>query len=190
MTTWSLFFVKSCILCHSDSLASTNNHLRMTYPKKLLLILFCVLSFSFFLNAQQATMTSGGEASGSGGTVSYSVGQVAYHTNSGTNYSESQGIQQPYEISVVTNTIEINGQLIEVLVFPNPSVDQLTLTLEGILINEVTYELYDLQGRRIANQPVNSDKTDIDVSYLPPATYFLKVLQGQQTITHFKILKN
>ena len=162
----------------------------MKDPKILFFSICLFILGSSSILAQQATTTTGGEANGSGGTVSYSVGQVAYVTNSSSNYSEAQGVQQPYEISVVTKTVEINGQLIEVLVFPNPSVDQLTLTLEGVSINEISYELYDLQGRRIANQPVSSDKTDIDVSYLPQATYFLKVLQGQQTLTHFKILKN
>jgi len=37
------------------------------------------------LQAQQATTTAGGEAGGSGGSASYTVGQVVYTSNVGTN---------------------------------------------------------------------------------------------------------
>lgn len=50
--------------------------------------------------AQQATTATGGNASGSGGPVAYSVGQVVYTTNTSSNGSVAQGVQQPYEISI------------------------------------------------------------------------------------------
>ena len=37
--------------------------------------------------AQEAVTPSGGEATGTGGTASYSVGQIAYTTNTGANGS-------------------------------------------------------------------------------------------------------
>lgn len=52
--------------------------------------------------AQQASTASGGNASGSGGSASYSVGQTAYTVSNG-NGSVSQGVQQPFEISIVTD---------------------------------------------------------------------------------------
>jgi hypothetical protein len=54
------------------------------------------------LQAQEVIPAVGGNASGSGGSVSYSVGQVAYQTHTGTNGSVVEGVQQPYEISVLT----------------------------------------------------------------------------------------
>ncbi len=48
------------------------------------------------LHAQEATLASGGNATGSGGSVSYSVGQVVYTTNIGTTGSVAQGVQQAY----------------------------------------------------------------------------------------------
>ncbi len=68
--------------------------------KKLFNILTIMLLF-IGLHAQESTTASGGEASGDGGTVSYSVGQVVYGTHSGTTGSVSEGIQQAYEISVI-----------------------------------------------------------------------------------------
>ncbi len=53
------------------------------------------------LQAQTSVNATGGNASGSGGSASYSVGQVVYTTHTGTNGSVAQGVQQPFEISVV-----------------------------------------------------------------------------------------
>jgi hypothetical protein len=47
--------------------------------------------------SQESLSTSGGEANGTGGTVSYSIGQVFYSTYSGSNGTLSEGVQQPFE---------------------------------------------------------------------------------------------
>ena len=44
------------------------------------------------LQAQESVNATSGNASGSGGSVSYSVGQVAYQTNTGTSNSVAEGV--------------------------------------------------------------------------------------------------
>ena len=70
-----------------------------------LLFITFILTFSTssLLFGQQAVVTAGAEATGTGGTVSYSVGQVVYQTHAGTNGSVAEGVQQPYEISVLSS---------------------------------------------------------------------------------------
>ncbi|MCP4553263.1 MAG: T9SS C-terminal target domain-containing protein, partial [Bacteroidetes bacterium] len=65
--------------------------------KKQILITCILLLGVVFAHGQTTANTSGGEASGSGGAVSYSVGQVVCQTYSGTNGSVAEGVQQPYE---------------------------------------------------------------------------------------------
>ena len=77
------------------------------------------------LQAQESVNATGGDALGSGGSASYSVGQVVYTTNTGTNGSVAQGVQQAFEISVVTSIEEAQG--ITLLAYPNPTTDYLTL---------------------------------------------------------------
>lgn len=62
--------------------------------KKILLILILVLIGYTKIQAQQSVVASGGEASGIGGTMSFSAGQVLYTTNFGANGSVIQGVQQ------------------------------------------------------------------------------------------------
>jgi hypothetical protein len=47
---------------------------------------------------QESSNTAGWNAAGSGGTVAYSIGQVAYTYESGANGNSNHGVQQPYEI--------------------------------------------------------------------------------------------
>ncbi|MGI6479934.1 MAG: hypothetical protein ACOX0M_10915 [Salinivirgaceae bacterium] len=82
------------------------------------------------LQAQTSVNATGGDASGSGGSVSYSVGQVAYQTHTGTSGSVSEGVQQPFEISVVTGIEEAKGINLSVSAYPNPTTDYLTLEVE------------------------------------------------------------
>jgi len=67
-------------------------------------LFFLAFLLSFSVNAQtshQVLSASGGDASGSGGSVAYSVGQIVYTTSTGTTGSVAQGVEQAYEISSV-----------------------------------------------------------------------------------------
>ena len=72
-------------------------------------IMFLCSIFIASLQAQETIPATGGNASGSGGSVSYTIGQITYRTISGTNGAVTQGIQQPYEISVVTAVENTEG---------------------------------------------------------------------------------
>jgi hypothetical protein len=52
------------------------------------------------LTMQNTIPAAGGNAKGSGGSASFTVGQIFYTKLSGTNGSVVQGIQQPHEISM------------------------------------------------------------------------------------------
>lgn len=58
------------------------------------LVLFVLLNKDY-ANAQSNTVTAGGSAVGTGGSVSFSVGEIAYTTNSSGGLI-IQGVQQPY----------------------------------------------------------------------------------------------
>jgi hypothetical protein len=159
--------------------------------KKFSLLLPVVLCFGMFgLQAQQVLTTSGGNASGSGGTVSYTVGQIVYTTNTGTNGSAVQGVQQPFEISVVTGIEEALGISLEIMVYPNPTTDFLTLSVDNFEASNLSYYLYDINGRLLETKKLEGKQTSIAMSNLVPATYFLKVSEGSKELRTFKIIKN
>lgn len=64
--------------------------------KRMTLTLFMIMPL--LLYGQQAVLGGGGEATGSGGTVSYSIGQIAY-TSKGAGGTVSEGVQQAFEVT-------------------------------------------------------------------------------------------
>jgi len=92
------------------------------------------------LHAQEALPATGGNVSGSGGSVSYSVGQVVYKTHTGTSGTMAQGVQQPFEISVVNGIEEANGISLELSVFPNPVTDFIRLRIDKFEVQQVSYQ--------------------------------------------------
>lgn len=160
---------------------------------KLTAILFIGLGLTV-LQAQEAIITSGGNASGSGGTASYTIGQVVYTTNTGTNGSVAQGVQQPYEISVISGIEEANDITLQCMAYPNPTTDFLTLKIENYDNENLSYQLFDISGNLLENKKLTGNETTIGMAKLVPATYFLKVVQTKNTssqeIKIFKIIKN
>jgi hypothetical protein len=157
--------------------------------KKILFNLF-MTHVAMNILAQEVISTAGNTASGSGGSVSYTVGQVFYTTNSGTSGSVSQGVQQPFEISVITFKENAKGISLSYLVFPNPTTDYLILKIEGEIQTQCIASLYDINGKLIENKKVNGNLTNIATSNLVPATYFLKLTNNGMEIKSFKIIKH
>ncbi len=158
------------------------------------MVIAMVLSACTFLfstaTAQESINATGGNASGSGGSASYSVGQVVYTTNSGTNGSVAQGVQQPFEISIVTGLEAAKGISLSVKAYPNPTTDFLTLEVNAFELSTLNFQLYDMQGKLLQNEKITDIQTSISMGSFVPATYFVKVIQGNKEVKTFKIIKN
>jgi hypothetical protein len=154
------------------------------------LAVFVIGFFGFGMSyAQESVNSSGGDASSTTGSVAYSIGQVVYTTHSGSSGVVNQGVQQPYEIySLDLEQSEFEFSLI---VFPNPTADNLTLKI-GAYNNELLmYRLVDIQGRLLSSAQIGGQQTQISMSSLPPAVYFIYILnQENKNIQSFKIIKN
>ena len=142
------------------------------------------------LQAQTSVNATDGDVSGSGGSVSYSVGQVVYTTHTGTSGSVAEGVQQPYDISVVTGLEEAQSINLSVTAYPNPTTDYLTLRIDEFEISNLSFQLYDMNGKLLQNEKITGNQTSIVMSNLLPATYFVKVIQGNKEVKTFKIIKN
>ena len=156
--------------------------------KKTKLTALLLLGIGFnHVYAQQATTASGGNASGSGGSVAYSIGQIVYTTNTGTTGSVVQGVQQPYEISIRTGLNEI-GINLNLSAYPNPTTNYLMLQIDNY-DKALSYQLYDISGKLIESNTVVANSTTIKMEQMQTATYFLKVTQNNTLVKTFKIIK-
>jgi hypothetical protein len=159
--------------------------------KKIILSFILFLGFGLpALHAQKTILASGGNISGTDGSVSYSVGQVVYTTASGTNGSVAQGVQQPYEISIVSGIAEAKSVNLLCSAYPNPTIDHVKLKVDDYKIEDLNYQLYDINAKLIESKKVSDSETIISMENLVPATYFIKVIQNNKEVKIFKIIKN
>jgi Secretion system C-terminal sorting domain len=158
-------------------------------------ITFLLVSFALIspavVSAQSAILSAGGNNIGSGGTVSYSVGQVDYTHITASEGSISLGVQQSY-IQVMVNTQNVLSDY-SAIVYPNPVSGTLTLqvNIPEVQLARVnpSLELYDPIGNLLLIQVIESDNTRLSIDQLPGGVYFLKVTCPDKEIQTFKIFK-
>ncbi|MBW7845559.1 MAG: T9SS type A sorting domain-containing protein [Bacteroidia bacterium] len=156
---------------------------------KPIVLIMTGLLWTSFAQAQNSINASGGDAIGSGGTVAYSVGQTFYTTNSGTTGTVEQGVQHAYEIYSLG--IEDSKMDISLIIFPNPTTDNLTLKIGDYNNEKLSYQLYDMQGKLLKNDEIKAEQTQIEMKDFARATYFINVVnKNNEKIESFKIIKN
>ncbi|MBN1821953.1 MAG: T9SS type A sorting domain-containing protein [Prolixibacteraceae bacterium] len=161
----------------------------MNVTSVLLCISILFLSVGF-ANGQNGIITSGGKLTGDGGSMSFSAGQVAFTTQSGVNGSVAAGVQQAYEISVLTEATDTKDILLNCSVYPNPTTNFLYLQINTLKYNNLVYQLYDANGRLLKTREVEGEKTTIPMSGYVSAAYFLKVVVNRINVKTFKIIKH
>jgi hypothetical protein len=154
-----------------------------------MLIVFGLIGYENIL-AQQTVAASGGNASGTGGTVSYTMGETVYTANISSSGTVAQGCQQPYEIFILTGLEEATGITIECEVYPNPSSDFVKLVVPNYESEDLGFRLYNSSGSLIKNNRITDIETVIEMGKLPPASYYLNIYDSQKEIKTFKLIKN
>lgn len=140
------------------------------------------------IQAQETIPTTGGDATGSGGSSTYSVGQLVYTTNTDIGGTVTQGVQQSFEFNTLSNP-ELTTLNLTAVTYPNPATDYVVISISDAKLKDLSFNLYDLQGRAVSQGQVNQSITQIDMQSLAIGTYVLKVNQNNQELKTFKIIK-
>ena len=156
----------------------------------LCVILFLTLNLGVAV-AQNATVTAGGTASGSGGSLTYTIGQIADQRVEGNGRYVIEGVQQPYEIQVVGINSYPNITL-EAVLYPNPTSSRVVLSIRNFDIPSqgLTAQLYDFNGKMVKAFVVKDLDTEIDFSDYAAATYQLRIMDDKTLLKTFKVVKN
>ena len=140
------------------------------------------------LKAQSAVLATGANATGSNGSVSYSVGQAAYLIK-GANREISEGVQQVYEITTLSTNETSNSTEEGILIYPNPFKDYLYLDFTTNNFKGSEYQLFDAQGKLIKTDKITQTRSEFNFSFLPSAMYIIRINQEGKNIKTFKIIK-
>lgn len=139
------------------------------------------------LYSQSNTVSAGGDAEGDNGSISYSIGQVVYTSDQGSNGNINQGVQQPYDIGVVTGIDEVG---INLSVFPNPTSGLLTLTVADDDASLLSYQLFDAAGRMIETRNKLNSTNTISLDGYATGVYTLSVSRENKQVKSFRVVRN
>lgn len=165
--------------------------------KKLFALGFTILGMGIASQAQslerQVIGSAGGYEEEAGYSLSFTVGEPVVETAISGSLVLTQGFQQPDNISVGIN--DVVKVKMDYLIFPNPTIDKLTVQLTADHSVEVTISLHDMLGRKFdqLDRKVLVDgvtQQQYDLSSLAAANYMLVLTDkaGNQ-LGQFKIQK-
>jgi hypothetical protein len=138
--------------------------------------------------AQNAIVAAGVKATGTGGSVTYSVGPIIFKKPDGS--AASTGLQQPYEIMTL-GTLSPTASTVALTYYPNPTDSSLHLILNQSCYDSYAYEVVAVEGKEVvASQSIGTSDTLIDLASQPAGIYLVTVRYRQQILKTFKIIKH
>lgn len=144
--------------------------------KKSIIYLFS-LAISISLSAQSIqneVVSAAGESSSSTSfNVDYTVGEPVIELTSSTNFNVSQGFHQP---SLYVTAIE-DVELSDIICYPNPVNDNLVVEIPSSYTNAFVYTIYDLSGKILSTETIQSGSNIIDMKHFAVGNYLLQVTE-------------
>lgn len=142
------------------------------------------------LMAQADLVSAGGDGASGGNSISFSLGQAFAAVTDAADGSVYQGVQQPYELFVVSLDREPGPEL-ALRLFPNPTAGWLVLEYPEHLPVEQgwRYELRDIRGRSLDARDLAGPRTEILMMHQPPGAYVLSVFRQQERLQSFQVIK-
>jgi hypothetical protein len=159
---------------------------------RVLLLLLTFFIPGLYTYGQEMALQVIAAAGGIGATGSlaaeWTVGEPVIATLTGATSVLTQGFHQP-EIKGLVGIRADEGINTFIDVYPNPAADFLILSLDTRDLKDFYYELYNLDGTFLEQKLLESKQTLIDMTGYPAGVYALKVIQADQEIKIFKIVK-
>ena len=151
--------------------------------KKHTLVLFSLLT-AVTVSAQEVVSSQGDSYSNGTGSLDFTIGEVVINTGTDGTNDLTQGFHQTNWNFV---GLEDHAPDYEATIFPNPTEDVLNIRTSSFV--NVTYTLYDAQGKLVMQDKISTDQTPIQVSHLAPGSYSLILNNQTQNLKTFKLVK-
>jgi len=159
--------------------------------------ILCVLAMS--LHAQSTERYAIGNAGGSYYNVAdnfemdYTLGEFAVTTLSNSGNTLTQGFQQPFKFTWVA-VPENSNNTSQIIIFPNPVVDQLNISFEKPDKGIYRVIIYDMLGQLITDKSItvgsaNTEQLSFDFSPYATGNYFVRIMHETKLVQTAKIVK-
>jgi hypothetical protein len=155
----------------------------MLNMKRHTLVLFSLLT-TVTVSAQEVVSTQGDSYSNASANIDFTIGEVIIDTGTDGNNDLTQGFHQTNWNFV---GLEDYAPNYEATIFPNPTED--LLNIRTSTFENVTYSLYDAQGKLVMQNTLSAEQTPIQVSQLAPGSYSLTLNNETKNLKTFKLVK-
>jgi hypothetical protein len=135
--------------------------------KKNTIVLFSLFA-SISVSAQEVVSTQGESYSNASANIDFTIGEVVINTGTDGTNELTQGFHQTNWNFV---GLEDFAPDYKATIFPNPTQD--VLNIRTSTFENVTYTLYDAQGKLVIQNILTAEQTPIQVSQLAPGAYSL-----------------
>jgi predicted CoA-binding protein len=96
----------------------------------------------------------------------------------------TEGIQQSYTINEI-----VSKSILRVALFPNPTSNLVYFKVENLNYKNLSYRLYDINGRLITSGKILNDQSVVSLQNFPSNIFIVKVFRGELEEQSFKIFK-
>ena len=151
--------------------------------KKKIIVLFSLFA-SISVSAQEVVSTQGESYSNASAKIDFTIGEVVINTGTDGTNDLTQGFHQTNWTFLGVEDFAPNFQA---TIFPNPTQD--VFNIKTSVFENVTYTLYDAQGKLVMQNILSAEQTPIQVSHLAPGSYSLTLNNETQTLKTFKLIK-
>lgn len=138
--------------------------------KKNTIVLFSLFA-SISVSAQEVVSSQGGSYSNASANIDFTIGEVVINTGTDGTNELTQGFHQTNWNFVGLEDFAPDYQA---TIFPNPTQD--VLNIRTSTFENVTYTLYDAQGKLVMQNILSAEQTPIQVSQLAPGAYSLELI--------------
>ncbi len=153
--------------------------------KSIITLISCCMLITFKSYSQDVIATAGCTFQTSQGSLSWTIGESITETFTKTNSILTQGFHQSNLTITAIHENDISD--INIKVYPNPATDFVNIKVNGF--DEMSYQVFDINGSLIENKEIIDLKTTISFENLSSATYIVRILKRETEITTYKIIK-
>lgn len=148
------------------------------------LLILGLLTIINSVHSQEVVSTQGETYSSPNAIIDFTVGEVVINTVSDGTNNITQGFHQTNWNFV---GLENHTPSFEAIIFPNPTLE--VLNIRASAFENVTYTLYDAQGKLIVKDKLTAEQTLIPVSQLATGSYSITLNNPTQNLKTFKLIK-
>lgn len=148
------------------------------------LLFYPVFLVCLFAQGQEVISSQGDSYSNANGIIDFTIGEVVIATAGDANHDITQGFHQTNWNFVGLEDFALG---IEASIFPNPTQNILNIKVKEY--QDLNYCLNDSQGKIIREGQLAESETAINVSELPVGSYSLTLLNKNEQIKTFKLIK-